>query len=99
MRIPEYVRTVRVGEEVHFSVRADLLHTGEHPEMANRVRGNYITTEFMGTLETDVFEITDGLYVHVEQHRHLADRVYNMGEVETICWPAEAGVLLEQAGK
>ncbi len=99
VRIPEYVRTVRLGEKVHFSVRADLLSTGEHPEMANRVRGSYITTEFMGTLETDVFEVSDGLFVHVEQHRHLSDRVYNMGEQETICWPAEAGVLLERAGQ
>ncbi len=99
VRIPDYVRTVRQGEDVHFSVRADLLHTGEHPEMANRVRGKYLTTEFMGTLETDVFEVGEGLYVHVEQHRHLSDRVYNMGEEETICWPAEAGVLLEHVGR
>ena len=95
VRVPNYIRQVRLGAEAHFSVRADLMHTGERPEMANRIEGSYITTEFMGSLETDVFEIAPGLIVHVEQHRSTADRIYEMGERETICWPAEAGVLVE----
>ena len=33
--------------------------------------------------------------MHVEQHRSVADHIYQMGEKETICWPADAGVLLE----
>jgi spermidine/putrescine transport system ATP-binding protein len=95
--VPAQMRQVPVGEEVHFSVRADMMHTGEHPDMANRVEGRYITTEFRGSLETDVFEVGPGLFVHVEQHRGVSDRAYEMGERETICWPAGAGVLLEQA--
>ena len=99
VRVPEHVRRVRVGEEADFSVRADVMQTGEQPGMANRVEGKYITTEFRGSLETDVFEVGDGLYIHVEQHRHLSDRVYDMGEREVICWPADAGVLLEQVSR
>ena len=96
VRVPEYVRHVQVGREAHFSVRADVMHTGEHPSMANRIEGTYITTEFKGSLETDVFEIAPDLMVHVEQHRSASDRVYKMGEREVICWPADRGVLLEQ---
>ena len=96
--VPEGVRRVPVGEEAYFSVRADVMHTGDHPDMANRVEGRFITTEFRGSLETDVFEIGDGLFVHVEQHRSASDRSYDMGERETICWPAGAGVLLDQPG-
>ncbi len=95
VRVPDYIRQVRLGSEAHFSVRADLMHTGEQPEMANRIEGSYITTEFMGSLETDVFEISPGLIVHVEQHRSASDRIYSMGEREMICWPAEAAVLIE----
>ncbi len=94
VRIPEHMRQVPIGGETHFSVRADLLHTGEQRDMANRIEGSYITTEYMGTLETDVFEVAPGLFVHVEQHRHANDHVYAMGDREVICWPAEAGVLL-----
>jgi spermidine/putrescine transport system ATP-binding protein len=95
--VPEHTRQVPIGDEVHFSVRADVMHTGEHPDMANRVEGRYITTEFRGSLETDVFEVAPSLFVHVEQHRNVTDRVYEMGEREVICWPADAGVLLEEA--
>tara|TARA_B100000676_G_scaffold174945_1_gene171668 strand:- start:796 stop:960 length:165 start_codon:yes stop_codon:yes gene_type:complete len=42
-----------------------------------------------------VFEVGSDTIVHVEQHRSLTDHVYQMGEKETICWPADAGVLLE----
>ncbi len=96
VRIPDYVRNVTVGQEASFSVRADLVHTGDQGDMANRVIGSYITTEFMGSLETDVFEVSPGLLVHVEQHRKASDKLYAMGDRETICWPAQAGVLLEQ---
>ena len=96
VKVPDYLRRVQIGKEAYFSVRADVLHTGEHPDMANRIEGEYVTTEFMGSLETDVFEVEPGLFVHVEQHRSAADRVYDMGEREVICWPAEVGVLLEQ---
>ena len=96
VRVPEHVRHVGVGAEADFSVRADLMHTGDHPGMANRIEGRYITTEFKGSLETDVFEVADGEFVHVEQHRSVTDRIYEMGEREMICWPADAGVLLER---
>ena len=87
-------RAIEIGRRAHFSVRADLVHTGVHDGMANRVEGSYVATEFLGSLETDVFEVGKGLLVHVEQHRSASDRSYEMGERETICWPAEAAVLL-----
>ena len=96
VKVPDYMRQVQVGKEAYFSVRADVMHTGDHPDMANRVEGEYVTTEFMGSLETDVFEVEPGLFVHVEQHRSAADRIYDLGEREVICWPAEVGVLLDQ---
>jgi len=96
VRIPDYVKHVQIGREAHFSVRADVMHTGEHPGMANRIEGTYITTEFKGSLETDVFEIAADLIVNVEQHRSMSDRIYQMGEREVICWQADSGVLLEQ---
>jgi len=96
VRIPDYVKHVQVGREADFSVRADVMHTGEHPGMANRIEGTYITTEFKGSLETDVFEVGPELFVNVEQHRSMSDRIYQMGEREVICWQADAGVLLEQ---
>ncbi len=95
VRVPENIRQVRLGAKAHFSVRADLMHTGEQPDMANRIEGTYITTEFMGSLETDIFEITPGLIVQVEQHRSAGGRERRMGKRETICWPAEAAVLIE----
>lgn len=87
-------RNMENGREVHFSVRADLVHAGVRADMANQVEGSYVTTEFLGSLETDVFEMPGGVLVHVEQHRSAADRSYEMGDRETICWPAEAAVLL-----
>ena len=87
-------RAIEIGRRAHFSVRADLVHTGVHDGMANRVEGTYVATEFLGSLETDVFEVGKGLLVHVEQHRSASDHSYQMGERETICWPAEAAVLL-----
>ena len=95
VKAPEEARDIELGREIHFSVRADLMHAGDHAEMANRIEGSYVTTEFMGTLETDVFEVAPGTYVHVEQHRKVTDHVYSMGDRETICWPAEAGVILK----
>ena len=60
-------------------------------DMANRIEGKYIASEFLGSLETDVFEVAPGQYVHVEQHRHAQDYVYKVGERETLCWHAEFG--------
>jgi len=99
VRVPDYVHHVPVGEEAWFSVRADLMHTGEHREMANHVKGSYIATEFLGTLETDVFEVAPNQFVHVEQHRHITDSAREMGDQEIISWPADCGVLLEEALK
>jgi len=96
---PESRRRVPIGEEVHFAVRADLLHTGDRPGMANRVEGRYIATEFRGSLETDVFELESGHFVHVEQHRGLSDRAYQPGERETLCWSSDSGVLLEATAR
>ena len=87
-------RPIEIGRRAHFSVRADLVHAGIHAGMANQVEGSYVATEFLGSLETDVFEVGEGVLVHVEQHRSASDRSYEMGDRETICWPAEAAVLL-----
>ena len=97
VRVPQHMRRVRIGAEADFSVRADAMHTGDLSEMANRVEGAYVSTEFLGSLETDVFEIAPGHFVHVERHRSATTRDYAMGERETICWPAEMGVLLDEA--
>ena len=70
------------------------MHTGARSDMANQVEGRYVATEFLGSLETDVFEFSSGMYIHVEQHRSVSDHAYEVGERETICWPAEAAVLL-----
>ncbi len=96
VRVPEGYRHIDIGTQVDFSVRADLMHTGEHPDMANSVEGVYVNTEFLGTLETDVFEIAPGHYVSVEQHRKVEKRERRMGERQIISWPAEAGTLLEE---
>ena len=87
-----------LGREVFVSVRADLIHTGDHPQMGNKVHGTYVATEFMGSLETDVFEVAAGLFIHVEQHRSASDRVYDLGEREVLSWPADSGVILENVG-
>jgi len=96
IRVPEHIRQVPVGQEAHFSVRADLMHTGDNPDMANKVVGSYVATEFLGTLETDVFELGPGQFVHVEQHRKLSDSTYKIGEQETLCFAADSGMLLER---
>jgi spermidine/putrescine transport system ATP-binding protein len=97
VRVPPEARHVPIGKVIWFSVRADLMNTGEKEDMANRVEGKYIASEFLGSLETDVFEVAPGHYVHVEQHRHAQDHVYKMGEREVICWNANSGVLLEDS--
>ena len=94
VKTPSDLSLVRMGEEVDFSVRADMMHTGVHQDMANQVEGRFVTTEFMGSLETDVFELATGDFVHIEQHRAQNERAYEMGDREIICWPASAGVLL-----
>ncbi len=72
------------------------MHTGDNPDMANKVVGSYVATEFLGTLETDVFELEPGQFVHVEQHRKLSDSSYKIGERETLCFAADSGMLLEE---
>ena len=94
VRISEGMKIPPIGREVTVSVRADLIHTGEHPNMGNTVRGTYVATQFLGSLETDVFEVAPGLLVHVEQHRGASDRSYQPGEREVLSWPADAGVIL-----
>ncbi len=97
VKVPDFVRHVTIGREAWFSVRADLMHAGDDSEMANRIEGRFITSEFMGSLETDVFEVAPGQYVHVEQHRNIAGRAYAMGDREMLCWRADSGVLLEDS--
>ena len=99
VKVPPEIRHVPMGKDVWFSVRADLMNTGEKDNMANRIEGKYIASEFLGSLETDVFEVAPGQYVHVEQHRHAQDHIYKVGERETLCWHAESGVLLEDSRK
>ena len=96
VRVPEHMRRVQIGAEADFSVRADAMHIGEQSDMANRVEGTYVSTEFLGSLETDVFEIGPGHYVHVERHRTNTTHDYAMGERETISWAAQHGVLLDK---
>ena len=97
VKVPASIKHVPIGKDVWFSVRADLMNTGDKQDMANRIEGKYIASEFLGSLETDVFEVAPGQYVHVEQHRHAQDHVYKMGDRETLCWHAESGVLLENS--
>src|SRR6516164_1100520 len=97
VKVPASIKHVPIGKDVWFSVRADLMNTGDKQDMANRIEGKYIASEFLGSLETDVFEVGPGQYVHVEQHRHAQDHVYKMGDRETLCWHAESGVLLENS--
>jgi ABC-type Fe3+/spermidine/putrescine transport system ATPase subunit len=97
VRVPPTFRNVPVGKDMWFSVRADLMNTGDKEDMANRIEGKYIASEFLGSLGTDVFEVAPRQYVHVEQHRHAQDRVYKMGEREILCWHAESGILLEDS--
>ena len=53
-----------------------------------------MTTKFLGSLETGVFEIAPGHYLHVGQHRSTTNRSCGPDERETISWAANAGVLL-----
>jgi ABC-type Fe3+/spermidine/putrescine transport system ATPase subunit len=96
VRKPADRKSVAIGEEVNFSVRADLMHVGDHGKMANTITGTYAHTEYLGTLETDVFEIAPGRSVSVEQHRKLSDKIYARGDREVLSWAAESCILLEQ---
>ena len=84
-----------IGSEAHFSVRADRMHTGAQQDMANRIIGKYLATEYLGSLETDVFEVAPNHFVHVEQHRESTQRNYHVGEPTEISWPTNEGVLLK----
>ena len=87
--------SIPIGTEAYLSVRADKMHTGHQNEMANHVTGNYLATEYLGSLETDVFEIAPNHFIHVEQHRDSIQRDYQVGEPVEISWPTNAGVLLQ----
>ncbi|GIS90650.1 MAG: hypothetical protein CM1200mP20_06910 [Pseudomonadota bacterium] len=65
------------------------MHTGHQSEMANHVTGNYLATEYLGSLETDVFEIAPNHFIHVEQHRDSTQRDYQVGEPVEISWPTK----------
>ncbi len=95
VKVSDQDRRVELGTKVDFSVRADLLHAGRHADMANSVEGTYVNTEYLGTLETDVFEIAPGHYVSVEQHRKHSERERTLGEKQIISWAADACILLE----
>ncbi len=95
-RAPAHAKRASIGAQVHVSVRADLMHTGLNHEMANHVTATFAATKFLGTLETNIFEVLPGFLVHVEQHRKVSDYTYSMGDKETISWTAEASVILEQ---
>ena len=84
-----------VGSSVSLSVRADCVVTGTNSDMANRIDATYVATEYLGSLETDVFEFAPNHYVHVEQHRASKNRTYQVGEKETLCWSAVSAVLLD----
>jgi ABC-type Fe3+/spermidine/putrescine transport system ATPase subunit len=90
---PDY--KIATGSEAHFSVRADRMHTGTQKDMANCIVGKYLTTEYVGSLETDVFEVAPNHFVHVEQHRESTDRSYRVGDHAEIFWPANEGVLFK----
>ena len=85
---------IRIGSEGFFSVRADKMHTSQHEDMANQITGKYIATEYIGSLETDVFEVSTNHFVHVEQHRGAIKRNYTVGQQVAIFWAASDGVLL-----
>ena len=46
VKVPPDIRHVPIGKNVWFSVRADLMNTGEKDDMANRIEGKYIASEF-----------------------------------------------------
>jgi ABC-type Fe3+/spermidine/putrescine transport system ATPase subunit len=90
---PNY--NIAIGSEAYFSVRADKIQTGAQKDMANLIIGKYLTTEFIGSLETDVFEVAPNHFVHVEQHRESTKRNYRVGDQTEIYWPANEGVLFK----
>ena len=93
--IPDGQHDHTIGSSVSLCVRADWVVTGHHPDMANRIDATYVATEYLGSLETDVFEFAPKHYIQVEQHRDSRNRVYQVGEKETLCWSAASAVLLD----
>ena len=89
-----FTTDIRIGSEGFFSVRADKMNTSQHKDMANQITGKYIATEYIGSLETDVFEVSNNHFVHVEQHRDAIRRNYSLGQQVEIFWAAGDGVLL-----
>jgi spermidine/putrescine transport system ATP-binding protein len=96
VKVPEGFPPIDIGAEISFSVRADLMHAGDHADMANSVEAGYVATQYLGTLETDVFEIGKGHYISVEQHRKNSSGERQPGDRQIISWAAESGILLEE---
>ena len=97
VKVPDELEyDVTQGAEVWFSVRADRMHTGEGTAgMSNQLTGKYITTEFLGSLETDVFEVAPGHFVYLERHRSQP-RGFSAGDEVMLAWPSGDGVLLHR---
>jgi ABC-type Fe3+/spermidine/putrescine transport system ATPase subunit len=89
-----FTSSTPVDAEAYFCVRADKMHTNPQGDMANQISGRYIATEYVGSLETDVFELLDNHFVHVEQHRDAVKRDYRVGQQVQIYWSANEAVLL-----
>jgi spermidine/putrescine transport system ATP-binding protein len=89
-----FTSSTPVDTEAYFCVRADKMHTNPQGDMANQISGRYIATEYIGSLETDVFELPDNHFVHVEQHRDAVKRDYSVGQQVQIYWSANEAVLL-----
>ena len=87
-----------IGKDMWFSVRADLMNTGDKQDMANRIEGKYIASEFLGSLETDVFEVARPIRPRRAASARAGSRLQG-GQRETLCWHAESGILLEELAK
>ena len=89
-----FTKDISIGTEAFFCVRADKMHTKPEGDMANQITGKYLATEYIGSLETDVFETSDNQFIHVEQHRDSVARNFKVGQPVQIFWPVNEGVLL-----
>ncbi|MDH4246885.1 MAG: ABC transporter ATP-binding protein [Deltaproteobacteria bacterium] len=83
----------KVGQPVSFSVRSDLVNIGAD-NLANQITGVFLDTEFMGSLETDVFRVNGGGLVHVERHRKHTEEGLKRGDKVALSWAADSAVLV-----
>ena len=67
---PSHCRIIRLT----FGSSGLCRHGDINSDMANRIDATYVATEYLGSLETDVFEFAPNHYVHVEQHRASRNR-------------------------